>query len=333
MNPDWTHAPLTVRLGTSPAAEQPERFPAVYAGLKRVIPPVLRRFFAFRVSGLEHLPERGPYIIAANHANYLDGVLLAMALPRKISFLVMPRVYRATPLHPYFHDHVGSIPVSLARPDPGAIRRALRVLEQGGVVGIFPEGPFSQDGRLVRGQPGVALVALRSGVPSCPPRSRAPYAALAARRFFVPRRVPLSVRFGTPLHFARRVAARDAAAVAPTSPVGSWRRSRRSCASRGSPAPGRRPPMTEPAPGEPWGGRFTEPADPAAGPSRRPCPSTTGSGPTTSTAARRGRAPSRKGGVCQEAELDAILRGPRRGAGRARERRASPTGSSSRTST
>jgi 1-acyl-sn-glycerol-3-phosphate acyltransferase len=202
MNPDWMRAPLTVRLAPSPAADEPDRFPAVYAGLKRVIPPVLRRYFAFRVSGLEHLPARGPYIVAANHANYLDGVVLAMALPRKISFLVMPRVYRATPFHPYFHDHVGSIPVSLARPDPGAIRRAIRVLEQGGVVGIFPEGPFSRHGRLVRGQPGVALVALRSGVPVVPAAIEGTFDALAARRFFVPRRVPLSVRFGAPLHFA-----------------------------------------------------------------------------------------------------------------------------------
>lgn len=202
MNPDWKRAPRTVRLGTSSAADEPERVPSLYAGLKRVLRPVLRRHFAFRVSGLEHLPERGPYIVAANHANYLDGVVLATALPRKISFLVMPRVYRATPLHPYFHDHIGSIPVSLARPDPGAIRRALRVLEQGGVVGIFPEGPFSRHGRLVRGQPGVALVALRSGVPVVPAAISGTFDALAARRFFVPRRVPLSVRFGKPLHFA-----------------------------------------------------------------------------------------------------------------------------------
>jgi 1-acyl-sn-glycerol-3-phosphate acyltransferase len=203
MNPDWTRAPLTLHRGTSPATDETERFPAVYAGLKRVLPPLLRRFFAFRVSGLEHLPERGPYIVAANHANYLDGVVLAMALPCKISFLVMPRVYRATLLHPYFHDHVGSIPVSLARPDPGAIRRAIRILEQGGVVGIFPEGPFGRHGRLVRGQPGVALVALRSGVPVVPAAIEGTFDALAARRFFVPRRVPLSVRFGAPLHFAR----------------------------------------------------------------------------------------------------------------------------------
>ena len=184
------------------AIAAPDRFPAVYAGLKRVLPPILRHFFDFRASGLEHLPRRGPYIVAANHANFLDGVVLGTAVPRPISFLVMPRVYRATPLHPYFHDHVGSIPVSLVRPDPGAIRRALRVLEHGGVVGIFPEGPFSQQGTLVRGQAGVALVALRSGVPVVPAAISGTFHALAARRFFVPRRVPLSVRFGKPLRFA-----------------------------------------------------------------------------------------------------------------------------------
>jgi 1-acyl-sn-glycerol-3-phosphate acyltransferase len=201
MRPNWKHAPPAWRAATSPVADEPERLPAVYAALKRVLPPVLRRFFAFHVSGLEHVPEQGPFIVAANHANYLDGVVLATALPRKISFLVMPRVYRATPLHPYFHDHVGSIPVSLARPDPGAIRRALRVLEQGGVVGIFPEGPFSQYGQLVRGQPGVALVALRSGVPVVPAAISGTFQALASRRFFVPRRVPLAVRFGKPIRF------------------------------------------------------------------------------------------------------------------------------------
>src|SRR5215470_2091370 len=125
-----------------------ERLPPLYAGLRSVVRPILRRFFDFQVSGLDQLPGRGPFIVAANHANYLDGVVLGAALPMRIVFLVMPRVYRATPLHPYFHDHVGSIPVSLARPDPGAMRRALRVLEGGGVLGIFPEGPFSRNGEL-----------------------------------------------------------------------------------------------------------------------------------------------------------------------------------------
>ena len=178
-----------------------DRWPALYAGLRRILPPLLRHFFDFRVSGQEHVPERGPFIVAANHANYLDGLVLAAALPMRIVFMVMPRVYRATPLHPFFHDHVGSIPISLARPDPGAIRRALRVLETGGVLGIFPEGPFSRNGELVQGQPGVALIALRSGVPVVPAAISGTFQALVARRGYVPRRVPLRVRFGAPLRF------------------------------------------------------------------------------------------------------------------------------------
>jgi 1-acyl-sn-glycerol-3-phosphate acyltransferase len=195
----------------------PDALPALYAGLRRVVRPILRRFFAFQVTGLEHVPAVGPFILAANHANYLDGVVLGAALPRKVVFLVMPRVYRATPLHPFFHRHIGSILVELARPDPGAIRRALRELEQGGVVGIFPEGPFGRDGTLVPFQPGVALVALRSGVPVVPAAITGTFQALAARRYHIPRRVPIRVSFGRALRFGtparRRLTARVRAEV------------------------------------------------------------------------------------------------------------------------
>jgi 1-acyl-sn-glycerol-3-phosphate acyltransferase len=93
--------------------------------------------------------------------------------------------------------------VNLERPDPGAIKRVLRVLEGGRVVGIFPEGPFSHEGRLVRGQPGAAMIALRAGVPIVPAAIAGTYEALRARRFYLPRRHPLSVRFGAPLYFER----------------------------------------------------------------------------------------------------------------------------------
>jgi 1-acyl-sn-glycerol-3-phosphate acyltransferase len=115
----------------------------------------------------------------------------------------MPRVYRATPLHPAFHRRIGSIPINLERPDPGAIKRVLRALDAGRVIGIFPEGPFSQEGRLVPGQPGVAMIALRAGVPVVPAAIEGTYEALRARRFYLPRRHPLSVRFGAPLAFGR----------------------------------------------------------------------------------------------------------------------------------
>ena len=143
-------------------------FPLVYQALRRPARVALGRWFGLRVEGLEHLPAQGPYIVAANHHNYLDGVVLASALPVPVSFLVMPRVWRATPLHPLLHRQIGSIMLNLHRPDVGALRRALRVLDQGRVIGIFPEGPFSVRGQLERGLPGVALLALRAGVPVVP---------------------------------------------------------------------------------------------------------------------------------------------------------------------
>lgn len=186
-----------------PLRPEPESFPFLYRFLRALARPVLRCAFQLRVTGVEHLPARGSYILAANHSNYLDGVVLGAIVPQKIAFLVMPRVYHSTPLHPPFHRHVGSIPINLERPEPGAIKRALRVLEEGRVVGIFPEGPFSSNGQLTQGQPGVALIALRSGVPVVPVAIRGTYEALVGRPLHLPRPFPLAARFGRPLEFGR----------------------------------------------------------------------------------------------------------------------------------
>lgn len=180
-----------------------EVFPPVYRVFRGVAGVLLHGLFDLRVEGTERLPVAGPYILASNHHNYLDGVVLGVAVPRPIAFLVMPRVFRATPLHPPFHRRIGSIPVALERPDPGAIKRVLQVLDAGRVVGIFPEGPFSQEGRLVCGRPGAAMVALRAGVPVVPAAIEGTYEALRGRRFYLPRRRPLAVRFGEPIHFGR----------------------------------------------------------------------------------------------------------------------------------
>lgn len=186
----------------SPGLAAPE-FPLLYRTLRRPVRAALARWFDLRVGGLEHLPPAGPYIVAANHHNYLDAVVLGVSVPAPIAFIVMPRVWRATPLHPVFHRHIGSIPINLQRPDFGALRGALWHLERGGVVGIFPEGPFSVRGRLERGLPGVALLALKSGVPVVPAALHGTYEALHRRRFYVPRPTPLTVRFGPPRRFSR----------------------------------------------------------------------------------------------------------------------------------
>jgi len=186
---------------TGHAAREPKG--VLYGVIRGLTRPILRTLFSFDLRGLDHLPSGGPFIVAANHHNYLDGVVLSAALPRKICFLVMPSVYSCTWIHPHFHRQVGSISINLERPDPGAIKRALKKLEDGGVIGIFPEGPFSLDGRLVNGQPGVALIALRSGVPVVPAAIRGTYEALKNGSSLIPRPHPISVHFGAPLSFGR----------------------------------------------------------------------------------------------------------------------------------
>jgi 1-acyl-sn-glycerol-3-phosphate acyltransferase len=193
----------TVLSSTPGVAGAAAPFPFVYQALRASARAALGRWFDLRVEGLEHLPTHGPYIVAANHHNYLDGVVLGVALPKPIAFLVMPRVWRATPLHPILHRQIGSILLNLERPDVGALRRALRALDDGRVVGIFPEGPFSVRGRLERGLPGVGLLALRAGVPGVPAGIRGTFQALVGRRGYIPRRHPLAVTFGPPRHFSR----------------------------------------------------------------------------------------------------------------------------------
>jgi 1-acyl-sn-glycerol-3-phosphate acyltransferase len=182
-----------------PGAGRP--LPLLYRLFRAPVRRLLERVFELAVEGLEHLPASGPYIVAANHHNYLDGVVLGAVVPEPIRFIVMPRVWRATPLHPLFHRHVGSIPINVERPDPGALRHALGALATGRVVGIFPEGPFSVRGRLERGLPGVALLALRSGAPVIPAGITGTYEALAERWGHIPRRSALRVRFGPPRRF------------------------------------------------------------------------------------------------------------------------------------
>lgn len=163
----------------------------------RLLSALPRAYFRLRVEGAEHLPARGPCIIAANHASYVDPVLLAIACPRPVRFIVDRGQYQRLLVH-WIAVRTGAIPVENDPRDLGSLRRALLALRHGAVLGIFPEGGRSADGILKPGKPGAALLALRAGAPLVPTAILGTYAAYA-RHHLVPRPGPVTIRFGAPL--------------------------------------------------------------------------------------------------------------------------------------
>ncbi|TAM92194.1 MAG: 1-acyl-sn-glycerol-3-phosphate acyltransferase [Jatrophihabitans sp.] len=174
-----------------------------------LIGPLLRGLWRPWTEGLENIPDSGPAIIASNHLAFCDSFFMPVMIKRKVTFLAKSE-YFTTPgikglLSRMFFAGVGQVPID--RSDPDASRAALttgvRVLRGGNLLGIYPEGTRSPDGRLYRGKTGVARMALEAGVPVIP-------CAMINTETIQPpgRRIPRlrprpGIRFGKPLDFSR----------------------------------------------------------------------------------------------------------------------------------
>lgn len=182
---------------------------AFYWLIKTVAWPVTRSYIRLTVEGMENVPRTGSCIVAANHASYADAIVLGSAFPRRIAFMITEPIYRLRRLT-WFYYMMGTVPLASGEGDPSAMKAALRILQKGGVLGIFPEGQRVSGGALGEGKAGTALLAARSGSPVVPAaligtRDVMPVGAILPR----PRRV--RVVFGPPLRFvaAGRRPARD----------------------------------------------------------------------------------------------------------------------------
>lgn len=114
------------------------------------------------------VPMDGPLILLANHVNFLEAPVLHCRLrPRKLIGLAKVEAWD-NPLLGWLFDQWEAIPIRRGESDVGALRRALGVLREGGILVIAPEGTRSRHGRLQRGHPGVVTIALKSGAPLFP---------------------------------------------------------------------------------------------------------------------------------------------------------------------
>ncbi|MGP3923362.1 lysophospholipid acyltransferase family protein [Streptomyces sp. 8N616] len=170
--------------------------------------PLLRLLFRPRIEGLEHVPDEGPAIVAGNHLSFSDHFLMPAILPRRITFLAKAEYFTGPGLKgrltAFFFRSVGQIPVDRSgrTAAQSAIAEGLGVLGKDELLGIYPEGTRSHDGRLYKGRVGVAAMALKAGVKVVPCAMVGTFEIQPPGRV-VPRLGRVTIRFGEPMDFSR----------------------------------------------------------------------------------------------------------------------------------
>lgn len=149
------------------------------------------------VIGLKHVPRKGPVILASNHLSEADPAIIMTLMPRRIVWMAKRELFDLPVLGIFYHFY-GAIPVRRFEADLPALRKAEEALRKGQVLGMFPEGTRSRDCRLGHGEPGTALMALRSGALILPIGISGTEVMRLPRAFF--QRTPVRVAFGEPFY-------------------------------------------------------------------------------------------------------------------------------------
>ncbi|KRE30777.1 1-acyl-sn-glycerol-3-phosphate acyltransferase [Agromyces sp. Soil535] len=173
-----------------------------------VVGPILLAIFRPWVVGLEHVPREGAVVLASNHLSFIDSIFLPLVVDRPVIFLAKSEYFTGKGLKGWatrvFFQAAGQLPIdrSGGKASEAALETGLRVLNEGSILGIYPEGTRSPDGKLYRGRTGVARMVLESGAPVIP-------VAMIGTKEVMPigQRLPnvrrIGIIFGDPLDFSR----------------------------------------------------------------------------------------------------------------------------------
>ena len=126
-----------------------------------------RAYFGIRFEGISHIPISGPLLIVPNHVTYADPVLVSIPVRRRVYYMAWDALFRVPGLA-WLIRRLRAFPVELDAADSRATREAVRLLQAGEAVMIFPEGARSLDGRVQRFKPGAFRLACSLGVPILP---------------------------------------------------------------------------------------------------------------------------------------------------------------------
>lgn len=167
----------------------------LFAAFRMSFGAVLRAWFRLRVEG--QLPPRGPCVLAANHTSFVDPLVLGAVVRSRIVYLMTEVVWRSRGFG-WFYRWNRAIPIRTRGGNRDALRAARDVLQQGRVLGIFPEGGLSRDGLPMLGSPGAVSLVLQERVPIVPVGILGAHAAMPPGAAW-PRPRRITIRFGAPL--------------------------------------------------------------------------------------------------------------------------------------
>jgi 1-acyl-sn-glycerol-3-phosphate acyltransferase len=181
----------------------------LYWLLKRVLlGPILLAVYRPWVEGAENVPAGGPAIIAGNHLTVVDSLFMPLVIERRVTFLAKSDYFTERGVKGWlkriFFGGTGNVPIdrSGGKASEAALRTGLKILQRGDLLGIYPEGTRSPDGRLYRGRTGVARMALEARAPVIPVAMIGTFEMQPPGRIIPKVRRP-GVRFGKPLDFSR----------------------------------------------------------------------------------------------------------------------------------
>lgn len=170
--------------------------------------PILKTVFRPWVTGLENIPRTGGVILASNHLSFVDSVFLPLVMDRRIFFLAKSDYFTGRGLKGFaskaFFNATGMLPIdrSGGKASEASLNTGLKVLARGEVLGIYPEGTRSPDGKMYRGRTGVARMILEGHVPVVP------VAMIDTEKVMpigtkIPKVRRIGIVFGEPLDFSR----------------------------------------------------------------------------------------------------------------------------------
>jgi 1-acyl-sn-glycerol-3-phosphate acyltransferase len=162
----------------------------IYRIVKLICSYIFLIYYGWKIEGEENIPRTGGVIVCCNHISLLDPPLVGCAIQRDINFMAKSELF-TYPVLGSLIKKLNAFPVKRGKPDLQAIKKSLQILKNGSVLGIFPEGSRGKTGEIRKGEPGTALIAIKSGAKVVP-------TAISGYYGF---RKGIRIRFGTPLTF------------------------------------------------------------------------------------------------------------------------------------